>query len=345
MARARPIAPPAIALTMGEPAGIGGEIALKAWSARRDGVPPFVAIDDPVRLAELARRIGLDVPLATVDEPGAATAAFAEALPVLPVSLARPCEPGRPTVQNARTVIASLDRAIALARAGTVAAVVTNPIHKKTLYDAGFAHPGHTEYLGAAAGLAHEPVMMLVGGGLRVVPVTVHMALRAALDALTPALIVEKAGIAAAALARDFAIDRPRLAIAGVNPHAGEDGTMGAEDRDIVAPAVALLRRRGIDAFGPVPPDTMFHARARAGYDAAICMYHDQALIPLKTLAFDRGVNVTLGLPFVRTSPDHGTAFDIAGTGRADPASLIAALRCAAAIAAARARTAAPAQA
>jgi 4-hydroxythreonine-4-phosphate dehydrogenase len=330
---------------MGEPAGIGGEIALKAWLARHDGVPPFVALDDPDRLVALARRIGVDVPLAVIAAPAEAAAAFAAALPVLPVRVARAPEPGRPAPENARAVVASLDRAIALAREGSAAAVVTNPIHKKALYDAGFAHPGHTEYLGAAVGLAHEPVMMLVGGGLRVVPVTVHMALRAALDALTPELIVAKAEIAAAALARDFAVARPRLALAGVNPHAGEDGAMGTEDRDIVAPAVAALRRRGIDAFGPVPPDTMFHARARAGYDAAICMYHDQALIPLKTLAFDHGVNVTLGLPFVRTSPDHGTAFDIAGTGRADPSSLIAALRCAAAIAAARASAPAAAHA
>jgi 4-hydroxythreonine-4-phosphate dehydrogenase len=327
---------------MGEPAGIGGEIALKAWQARRDDVPPFLLLDDPDRLAALARRIGLDASIAVVAQPAEAAAAFASALPVLPVPLARAPEPGRPAPENARAVIASLDRAITLARDGSCAAVVTNPIHKKVLYDAGFAHPGHTEYLGAAVGLAHEPVMMLVGGGLRVVPVTVHMALRAALDALTTGLIVEKAAIAAAALARDFAIARPRLALAGVNPHAGEDGAMGTEDREIVAPAVAALRQRGIEAIGPVPPDTMFHEAARAGYDVAICMYHDQALIPLKTLAFDSGVNVTLGLPFVRTSPDHGTAFDIAGTGRADPSSLIAALRCAAAIAAARARAAHP---
>ena len=193
------------------------------------------------------------MPLAVIATPAEAAAAFAVALPVLPVRVARAPEPGRPAPENARAVVASLDRAIALAREGSAAAVVTNPIHKKALYDAGFAHPGHTEYLGAAVGLAYEPVMMLVGGGLRVVPVTVHMALRAALDALTPELIVAKAEIAAAALARDFAVARPRLALAGVNPHAGEDGAMGTEDRDIVAPAVAALRRRGIDAFGPVP--------------------------------------------------------------------------------------------
>ncbi|HUN51162.1 MAG TPA: 4-hydroxythreonine-4-phosphate dehydrogenase PdxA, partial [Candidatus Sulfotelmatobacter sp.] len=210
------------------------------------------------------------------------------------------------------------------------------PIHKGALYAAGFRHPGHTEYLAALTGGA-TPVMLLAGRGLRVVPVTVHLPLREAVARLDTATIVAQAAITAEALRRDFAIAAPRLAVAGLNPHAGEGGSLGGEDQAIVAPAVAELRRRGIDARGPLSADTMFHARARAGYDAAICMYHDQALIPLKTIDFDGGVNVTLGLPIVRTSPDHGTAFDIAGTGTARPDSLIAALRLAAEIAGHRA--------
>jgi 4-hydroxythreonine-4-phosphate dehydrogenase len=218
--------------------------------------------------------------------------------------------------------------------------MVTNPIHKATLYDAGFRHPGHTEYLAARAGIAGEPVMMLACDELRVVPVTIHLALREAIAALTADAIVHCGRIAAAALREQFAIARPVLAVAGLNPHAGEDGHMGREEIDIVGPAVARLRADGITVNGPAPADTLFHARARRGYDAVLCMYHDQALIPLKTIDFDGGVNVTLGLPFVRTSPDHGTAFDIAGTGKANPASLIAALRLAGTLAHNRGRAA-----
>lgn len=335
-ARKAPARP--IALTMGEPAGIGGEICLMAWARRGvDSVPPFFAIDDPARLEVLAAKIGLTVPIRAIDEPAEALDAFEDALPVLPLALSRPVLAGRPDPANATAVLASIDQAVAFCRDGAASAVVTNPIQKAALYGAGFRHPGHTEYLAELVG-GVMPVMMLVGAGLRVVPVTVHMALKAALARLDRKLIVETAVITANALQRDFGVAKPRLVLAGVNPHAGEHGNLGREDLDIVAPAVAELVRLGIDARGPASADTLFHARARARYDAAICMYHDQALIPLKTVDFDGGVNVTLGLPIVRTSPDHGTALDIAGTGAARPDSLIAALKLAETMAASRAR-------
>ena len=326
-----------VALTMGEPAGIGGEIALLAWARRRaTRLPAFFLLDDPARLAALAQQIGITAAIETIARPGEARAVFGRALPVLPIALAAAVTPGKPDAANAPAVLGAIERAVALCQSGEAAALVTNPIHKGALYAAGFRHPGHTEYLAALTGGA-TPVMLLAGRGLRVVPVTVHLALREAVAKLDTALIVEHAAIAAAALSRDFAIAAPRPAVAGLNPHAGEGGSLGREDLAIVAPAVAELRRRGIDARGPLSADTMFHARARAGYDAAICMYHDQALIPLKTLDFDGGVNVTLGLPIVRTSPDHGTAFDIAGTGKADVRSMIAAIKRAAQMADARA--------
>lgn len=321
------IASPVLAVTMGEPAGIGGELVLKAWAARhREGPPPFVVLDDPDRLTALAARLGWAVPVATVDRVEAAADRFDSALPVLPVRLPVPVEPGRPDPANARAVLASIERAVALTLAGEAAAVVTNPIHKGVLYQAGFRHPGHTEYLSALVGGA-APVMMLEGAGLRVVPVTIHLSVRDAVAGLTSAAIVQCGRITAAALKRDFGIDRPRLAVSGLNPHAGEDGAMGDEEISIIAPAVAQLRADGIEVAGPLSADTLFHEAARARYDAALCMLHDQALIPLKTLAFDRGVNITLGLPFVRTSPDHGTAFDLAGTGRADATSLVEAMK------------------
>jgi 4-hydroxythreonine-4-phosphate dehydrogenase len=320
-------AAPSLALTMGEPAGIGGEIALLAWRRRRENVPAFFLIDDADRLRRLAAQTGIDAAIETIEAPEQARAAFPRALPVLDQPVAATVAPGRPDPAAAAAVLGSIDRAIALAIAGRTAAVVTNPIHKAALYAAGFRYPGHTEYLADKARLRHPPVMMLAAPALRVVPVTIHLSLREAIATLTTDAIVHCGRLAAEALARDFAVAQPRLAIAGLNPHAGEDGHMGREDLDIVAPAVARLCAAGIDARGPLAPDTMFHAAARAGYDAALCMYHDQALIPLKTLDFDGGVNVTLGLPFVRTSPDHGTAFDIAGTGKARPDSLMAALR------------------
>ena len=318
---------PAIALTMGEPAGIGGEIAIKAWQRREDGTPPFVLIDDPERIRRLAHRTHLAATIVTVEDPEQASAVFSSSLPVLPLSLPAPVAPGRPDPKAAPAVIEAIDRAVALTRAGLTAALVTNPIHKATLYESGFGHPGHTEYLAAGAGLGESAVMMLVCESLRVVPVTVHLPLVQAVADLSTDAIVHCAKACAESLSADFGIARPRLAVAGLNPHAGEDGALGTEEIDIIAPAVEELRARGIGATGPHPADTLFHEHARGDFDAAICMYHDQALIPLKTIDFAGGVNMTLGLPYVRTSPDHGTAFDIAGTGRADPASLIAALR------------------
>jgi 4-hydroxythreonine-4-phosphate dehydrogenase len=317
-----------VALTMGEPAGIGGELSLMAWLARdAERLPVFFAIDDPARLVALAGRLGLSVPVRAIEQPKDAARVFPAALPVLPEPLPRPAVPGRPDPANAPAVIASIRRAVALAQDGSAAAVVTNPIQKKVLMDAGFAHAGHTEYLGELAGPNYRPVMMLVCPGLRVVPVTVHVPLAEAIRLLTTERIVAVGRVVAQALRQDFGIAAPRLAVAGLNPHAGEGGALGREETAIVAPAVAALRAEGIDARGPLSPDTLFHAEARARYDAALCMYHDQALIPLKTLDFFGGVNITLGLPFVRTSPDHGTAPDIAGTGTANPASLMAALR------------------
>jgi 4-hydroxythreonine-4-phosphate dehydrogenase len=318
---------------MGEPAGIGGELALKAWRRRGEGVPAFFVIDDADRLDRLDRDLWLKVPIHRLETPAEAAGIFPDALPVLHRPLPVASVPGRLDPLNAPAVIAAIESAVAFAQSGQAAAVVTNPIHKRILYAAGFTFPGHTEFLSALAGGEATPVMMLVCAELRVVPVTIHMSLRRAIDALTSDDIVRAARITAAALTADFGIARPRLAVAGLNPHAGEEGEIGREDIDIVAPAVRALIDEGIDAAGPLPADTMFGWRARHGYDAAICMYHDQALIPLKTLDFDGGVNVTLGLPFVRTSPDHGTALDIAGRGVASETSLVNALVLADAIA------------
>ncbi|MDO9713302.1 4-hydroxythreonine-4-phosphate dehydrogenase PdxA [Paracraurococcus lichenis] len=319
-----------LAVTMGEPAGIGGEIAVAAWQALHATGPAFFLIDDADRLR--------GAPIARIGAPEQALAAFGRALPVLHRPLPRPAEPGRLDAANAPAVIAAIDEAVALAKAGRAAGIVTNPIQKSALYAAGFAHPGHTEYLAEIAGAGVPPVMLLACPELRVVPVTIHEPLKQAIARLTPDLIIETARLTAAGLRQDFGIAAPRLAIAGLNPHAGEDGTLGTEDRDIVAPAVATLRQMGIDARGPIPPDTMFTAKARPGYDVALGLYHDQALIPIKTLDMSGGVNVTLGLSIVRTSPDHGTALDIAGRGLADPGSLVAAIRLAAEIAANRSK-------
>ncbi len=333
--------PAPLALTLGEPAGIGPDVTLSAWQRRAElELPPFYVLADPGFLERLARRLGLAVPVATV-EPGAATTTFARALPVVPLALAVTAAPGRPDESSAPAAIAAITRAVADTVAGRAAAIVTNPVAKSVLYRDGFADPGHTEFLARlareATGRAARAVMMLWSPELAVVPVTIHLPLREVPARLTVDLVVETGRIAARDLAGRFGIAAPRLAVAGLNPHAGEDGALGDEDLSVVAPAVARLRAEGIDARGPLPADSMFHAAARAGYDAALCMYHDQALVPIKTLAFDHAVNVTLGLPFVRTSPDHGTAFDIAGSGRADPSSLIAALRLAARLAASKA--------
>ncbi len=293
-------------------------------------VPPFYILSDPALLSARARALGVDVKIREVTSD-AADNTFADALPVVRLVSGFTDLPGRPDNANAAGIIESVDRAVADVFAGSASAIVTCPIAKKPLYEAGFKFPGHTEYLAHLAaehtGRPATPVMMLAGPNLRTVPVTIHISIADVPAALTTDGIVTTAHIAAADLAGRFGIARPRLAIAGLNPHAGEGGAMGREDEEIVRPAVETLLAEGIDAFGPRPADTMFHARARAGYDAAICMYHDQALIPAKALAFDETVNVTLGLPFVRTSPDHGTAFDIAGKGLARANSLIAALR------------------
>ena len=325
-----------LALTMGDPAGIGPELAWKVYAQRNAATRPFFVIADHAQLAALARALNITVPLEACD-PRDAAGVFARALPVVPLKAAFTATPGHPSPANAAAVIESIERAVAYVRAGEAGAVVTNPIAKEVLYNAGFKHPGHTEFLGALArrwwGGPGDAVMMLWSPDLAVVPVTVHIALKDVPTALTTQRIVATARITAADLTNRFGVANPRLAIAGLNPHAGEGGAMGREDIEIVAPAVAQLKAEGIHATGPHPADTLFHAAARARYDAALCMYHDQALIPLKTLAFDSGVNVTLGLPFIRTSPDHGTAFDIAGKGLANPASLLAALALAARLA------------
>jgi 4-hydroxythreonine-4-phosphate dehydrogenase len=318
---------------MGEPAGVGGEIAIKAWLRRAEGVPPFYVIDDPGRLAAIVHRLRWNIRIVVLDDVSETGPAFARALPVLPVGGSIRAEPGRPDPADAPLVIRAIESAVADVQAGRAAAVVTNPINKDALYRAGFRHPGHTEFLAELAGIRGDPVMMLAGPQLRVVPVTIHLALREAIGQLSTAAIVHAARVTQGALVRDFGVAAPVIAVAGLNPHAGEGGALGHEDIEIVAPAIAALRREGIDARGPLAADTMFHAAARSSYDAALCMYHDQALIPVKTLDFDAAVNVTLGLPFVRTSPDHGTAFDIAGSGSARPDSLMAALKLAAVMA------------
>jgi len=328
-----------LALTLGEPAGIGPDITLAVWQRRAElALPPFYLLADPDFLARRARHLGLDIPLRVV-EPDAAAKTFAAALPVVALAERVTAEPGQPDQSSGPAAIASIRRAVADVFAGRAHAVVTNPVAKAVLYRTGFAEPGHTEFLARlaqeATGRAAHPVMMLWSPELAVVPVTIHLPVREVPQRLTAELIVETGRIVAHDLRARFGIARPRLALAGLNPHAGEEGALGAEDAAVVAPAVERLRREGIDARGPLPADTMFHAAARRGYDAALAMYHDQALIPIKTLAFDHAVNVTLGLPFVRTSPDHGTAFDIAGSGRADPASLVAALKLAARLVAA----------
>ncbi|MGA7431420.1 MAG: 4-hydroxythreonine-4-phosphate dehydrogenase PdxA [Xanthobacteraceae bacterium] len=328
-----------LALTLGEPAGIGPDLTLAVWRRRAElGIAPFYIAADPDFLRRRAQKLGLDVPIVTATPAGAA-ASFRTALPVVPLDVAVSAEPGHPDRSSAPAAVASIRRAVADVMSGAASAVVTNPVAKNVLYNWGFAEPGHTEFLAKlvqeTTGKALRPVMMLWSPELAVVPVTIHLPLKDIFAQLSTELIVETGRIVAHDLAQRFGLKHPRLVIAGLNPHAGEAGNLGEEDGTIVAPAVARLVAEGIDAKGPLPADTLFHEGARATYDAALCMYHDQALIPIKTLAFDHAVNVTLGLPFVRTSPDHGTAFDIAGTGKADPASLIAALRLAKRLAAA----------
>lgn len=322
-----------LGVTMGEPAGIGGEITLKAWLRRRAGRLPFFAIDDPDRLRNIASRLELQVPVCEIEAPEIAGQVFSESLPVLTEPLRVPSVPGKLDSANAPAVISAIDRAVDLVRERRIDAIVTNPIHKKCLYDAGFRHPGHTEYLASLVSAETRPVMMLACPGLRAVPVTIHMPLREAITNLSSDAIVHCATVTAQSLSADFGIAEPRIAISGLNPHAGEAGSLGAEETKIIAPAVKQLLTAGILVEGPLPADSLFHEAARQAYDAVICMYHDQALIPIKTIGFDRGINITLGLPFVRTSPDHGTALDIAGTGKAGEESLVAAIATATAMA------------
>jgi len=327
-----------LALTSGEPAGIGPDITIKAWQRRKqEALPPFYLLGDADLVHRRAKAMGAAIPLVEINCPEDAITAFADHLPVLATGHSATAGPGRPDDSSAEAVLASIRQAVSDVTSGRAGAVVTNPIAKAVLYRAGFRHPGHTEFLAELAaenGLIPQPVMLLWSPTLAVVPVTIHVSLSEAIAQLSTELIVATCRIAVRDLHRRFGIAGPRLALTGLNPHAGEDGTIGSEERTIIAPAVDALRAEGIDARGPLPADTMFHDAARRTYDCAICMYHDQALIPIKTLAFDDAVNVTLGLPFVRTSPDHGTAFDIAGSGRANPASLIAALHLAARMAA-----------
>ena len=339
--------PPRLALTMGDPAGIGLELAVKTWLAAQSSAsaPPYslVLYADPDAVASTAASAGVADPVAVISDPHAAAEVWPRKLPVIPVPLARPVTPGRPDTANAAAVIRSIELATEVVVRGDAAALVTNPIAKHVLYGAGFSHPGHTEFLAELAarfvgGGPWLPVMMLASDELRVVPLTIHIPLADVPGALTRELIVDTTRIVATSLTHDFGLGQhPRIAVAGLNPHAGENGTIGTEDQHIIGPAIAALREEGLAVTGPHSADTLFHAAARATYDAVIAMYHDQALIPIKTLAFDRGVNVTLGLPFVRTSPDHGTAFDIAGTNAANPTSLQEALLLAARLAANRA--------
>ena len=316
-----------IALTMGDPAGIGGEISVAAWQRAKTRDDPFFLIADVDYIRGIAARSANGAAVEEIDDPAQAGEVFARALPVLQEKLPSRQLPGIAEPANAGAVIRSIERAVSFAQAGQVAGVVTNPINKKALYDgAGFAFPGHTEFLGHL-GCVDQTVMMLAAPILRVVPVTIHVSLREACDLLSTELIVDTARILHADLQRYFGLTSPRIAVSGLNPHAGEGGTMGREEITMIEPAVRQLRGEGIEASGPWPGDTMFHATARAEYDVALCMYHDQALIPLKALDFAQGVNVTLGLPFIRTSPDHGTAYNIAGSGKADPTSLTEALR------------------
>ncbi|MGH6769434.1 MAG: 4-hydroxythreonine-4-phosphate dehydrogenase PdxA [Xanthobacteraceae bacterium] len=323
-----------LALTLGEPAGIGPDITFAAWRRRNElELAAFYIIGDPAFLRRRAQSIAPDLPLAVVT-PETAADAFKSALPVVDIGVPVTSTPGQPDDSSAPAAIGAIRRAVADVCAGAASAIVTNPVAKSVLYRSGFTEPGHTEYLARLAeeltGASATPVMLLWAPELAVVPVTIHLPLREVILQLTTKRIAETGRIVVNDLRRRFDIARPRLAIAGINPHAGEDGALGDEDLAIVRPAVELLNAEGIDARGPLPADSLFHAAARAAYDVALAMYHDQALIPIKTLAFDHAVNVTLGLPFVRTSPDHGTAFDIAGTGRANPASLIAAIKLAA---------------
>ncbi len=345
--RTKPSQMAPLALTMGEPGGVGGELALKAWQALSDTGPCFFVIDDPERLKLLSAGLGLNISISAIGAPEDAKETFKHSLPVLPIGESVNSQLGKADSQNAHHVINAIERSVALALSGAASGVVTNPIQKASLISAGFKFPGHTEFLAhltadapmpaamaktIAGASTRGPVMLLAGRDLMAAPATIHLALREAIKTLNEDLIVRLSAVMAASLSFDFNIAAPRLAISGLNPHAGEDGAMGHEDKEIIAPAVEKLKAAGVNARGPLPADTLFHEEARQNYDAALCMYHDQALIPVKALDFHGAVNITLGLPIIRTSPDHGTALDIAGLDiapekRANPASLIAAIR------------------
>ena len=329
---AQPLPSP-LAISLGDPAGIGPEVVAKCWDNRdRFGLQPFVAIGDSRSLAAV-----WDGPLAIIDDPREADSAFDLGLPLLHISSAEADLPGRPSMAGAHCSLDALELAVGLARSGSAAAVITGPVSKLQLYSIGFAHPGQTEFVAERCGVAPANVaMMLAGPTLRTVPVTTHMPLAEVAGQLSIGLVEARGRAALRGLQRNFGIAEPRLAVAAFNPHAGEGGTLGREEIDIIEPAIEILREEGWRVTGPHPADTMFHQAARARYDAALCIYHDQALIPLKALHFDEGVNITLGLPIVRTSPDHGTAFDIAGEDRADPRAMAAALRMASECAALR---------
>jgi 4-hydroxythreonine-4-phosphate dehydrogenase len=327
---------PPLALSLGDPAGVGPEIVAAAWRALRSSGPAFFAVGDAGTIAAAG------APVSAITDPSQAAARFAEALPVLDLPLTEAVTPGQPSARAAAFVVRWIETAVTLALAGNAAGVVTAPIAKATLYETGFTYPGHTEFIGAltadtAMPGARGPVMMLAAKDLRAALVTIHEPLAKVPGLVTQERIVATGRVLAEALIRDFGVARPRIVVAGLNPHAGEGGAIGQEEQAVVIPAVAALRTLGIDVRGPAPADSLFHDAARATYDAALCLYHDQALIPVKMLDFWGGVNLTLGLPIVRTSPDHGTAFDIAGKGLARPDSLIAALRLAGEIAARRA--------
>lgn len=327
MTIAEPWADAPLAVALGDPAGIGPEIAVKAWLAREsEGLPPFFAVGDIRSVAAIWKG-----PVERIASPAEAGAVFGRALPLLSVEDGGEIFPGEPNLEGARCSLDSLEVATGLTRSGAASALVTGPVSKAQLYAIGFVHPGQTEFVAERCGIAPENVvMMLAGPDLRVVPVTTHMPLRRVFESLSIDVIVAKARTTARSLQRNFGIAKPRLAFAGINPHAGEGGALGTEEVDLLAPAIAMLREEGVDAVGPLAADTMFHGRARANYDAAICLYHDQALIPLKTLYFDQGVNMTLGIPIIRTAPDHGTAFAIAGRDEANPGAIISAIRLAA---------------
>ncbi|MFN3387675.1 MAG: 4-hydroxythreonine-4-phosphate dehydrogenase PdxA [Allosphingosinicella sp.] len=317
----------ALAVALGDPAGIGPEVTAKAWERRdADGVPPFFAVGAPEALAAVWAG-----PVETISDPGEAAACFGTAIPVIRVDSIDLPEPGRPTLEGARAAFDALELAVGLARSGAACGLVTGPVSKSQLYAVGFAFPGQTEFVAERCGIAGDLVaMMLAGPTLRTVPVTTHVPLRDVPELITAELVAARARTTIRGLRRLFGIERPRLAIAGLNPHAGENGALGREEIDVILPAMERLAEENAELIGPLAADTMFHARMRETYDAALCLYHDQALVPLKTLHFDEGVNITLGLPIVRTAPDHGTAFAIAGRNEAHPGAMIAAMKMAA---------------